>query len=245
MSFKIQVINAPEIKNISMLCDGMLSKKLEQYDAIHTCFNRNNFTIFAGPPGKGKTTTAISLLKNVFRKVFHTVYVLMPESSRISIHEDFLGKNVPAKQLFGEISVEILEGIYEQMVDDAKEGYKSLIICDDFGYLLKQKDIAKSLAKIIVKHRHLRCTFWMIQQSMKQLPKILREIVSNVVFFNLGKSQLQFLFDETIPLSRDNFEKICNYLFDGEENQHSYAIINMRTQRLFKGIDEEIIVPKL
>jgi hypothetical protein len=80
---------------------------------------------------------------------------------------------------------------------------------------------------------------------MKQLPKLLRELVSNVIFFDLGKSQLQFLFDELIPLSKDNFELVCDHLFGGENDTHSYGVINTRTRKLYKGIDEELIVPKL
>lgn len=245
MSLSVSKLDAPEIQITKMLCDGVLSKKLIDYPMIHTCFNRSNFTIFAGGMGRGKSSTVVSLLKNVFRKCFHTIYFIIPEGSRMSIDGDFLGKNIPPDQLFGEISVEILEGIYERMKDESKEGYKSILIIDDMGAMLKDKHIQKTLAKIITKIRHLKTSVWLLQQNLKQLPKILRELVSNVLFFDLGRSQLEFTFTELSPLSRENFEKVCDYLFGGENDTHSYGVINTCTRRIFKGIDEEIIVPKL
>lgn len=245
MSLSIKALEAPEIIVTKMNVDTSISKKLEQYPMVNTCFNRSNFSIFAGSMGRGKTSTVVSLLRNVFRKCFHTIYIIIPEGSRMSIENDFLGKNIPADQLFGEISPEILEGIYERMKDEAKEGYKSLLIIDDFGAMLKDKNLIRSLAKIITKIRHLKTSVWLLQQSLKQLPKILRELVSNVVFFDLGKSQLQFLFDELIPLSKENFEKVTDYLFGGEDDNHSYGVINTRTRKLYKGIDQELVVPKL
>ena len=107
MSLSVSKLDAPEIQITKMLCDGVLSKKLIDYPMIHTCFNRSNFTIFAGGMGRGKSSTVVSLLKNVFRKCFHTIYFIIPEGSRMSIDGDFLGKNIPPDQLFGEISVEI------------------------------------------------------------------------------------------------------------------------------------------
>ena len=245
MSITIKKIDAPDIEITKMLVDVPIHKKLEKYEMIDTCFNRSNFSIFAGKMGSGKTSTVVSLLKNVFKKCFHTIIVIIPEGSRMSIDNDFLGRNIPADQLFGEISPEILEGIYERMKEEAKEGYKSLLIIDDFGAMLKDKNLTRSLAKIITKIRHLKTSVWLLQQNLKQLPKLLRELVSNVIFFDLGKSQLQFLFDELIPLSKDNFERVSDYLFGGENDTHSYGVINTRTRKLYKGIDEEIIVPKL
>lgn len=245
MSIQIEKLDAPEIQITKMLCDGILHKKLNDYPMINECFNRSNFTIFCGGMGKGKSSTAVSLLKNVFKKCFHTIYVIIPEGSRMSIENDYLGKNIPPDQLFSEISVDILEDIYERMKDDAKEGYKSLLLVDDMGAFMKDKTIQKSLAKIITKIRHLRTSVWLLQQNLKQLPKILRELVSNILFFDLGKSQLQFLFDEIVPLSKENFERVCEYLFGGENDIHSYGVINTRTRKIYKGIDKEIIVPKL
>ena len=228
-----------------MICDTILHKKLNDYPVINTCFNRSNFSIFCGKMGYGKTSTAVSLLKNVFKKCYHTIYIIIPEGSRMSIDNDYLGKNIPADQLFSDISVEILDDIYERMKEDAKEGYKSLLVVDDMGAFMKDKFIQKGLAKIITKIRHLRSSVWLLQQSLKQLPKILRELVSNVLFFDLGKSQLQFLFDELVPLSKENFEKVCDYLFGGADDLHSYGIINTKTRKIYKGVDKEIIVPKL
>ena len=42
--------------------------------------------------------------------------------------------------------------------------------------------------------------------------KPLRELVSNLVTFNLGKSQMDKLFDEVVQLDRDKYQRIWRFL---------------------------------
>jgi hypothetical protein len=186
--------------------------------------------------GQGKTSLVVSLLKSVFKKVFHSVYVFIPEQSRASIDNDILKKNLPRDQLYSELTVENLSEVYEKVQENSSEGYNSLLIIDDFQTSLKDPTIINILQKIIVKMRHLRTTTWLIQQNFQALVKPLREVVSNLVMFNLGKSQNQKIFDELIQLDKDKYNDLVKLAF---QDPHDWILINLnKSKKIYRMFDE-------
>ena len=93
-------------------------------------------------------------------------------------------------QLHDTLTEEGLTEIYLQLQESSKEKENSMLIIDDFQAQLKEPAIVKTLQKIITKMRHLRCSIFLLQQNFQALQKPLRELVSNLIIFNLGKSQL-------------------------------------------------------
>jgi hypothetical protein len=162
----------------------------------------------------------------------------MPSSSRASIENDIFGKNLPRDQLFDTLTADNLEDIYENLQENTGEGWNSILIIDDFQALLKDKDIQKILQKIITKMRHLRCTIFLLQQNFQALPKFLRELTTNLIAFNVGKSQLLKVFDETMPISKEQFQEINKLVF---REPHDYLVVNFKHQRLYKKFDEIIL----
>jgi hypothetical protein len=203
---------------------------------VDDAWSSHNFTIFAGKMGQGKTSLVVSLLKSVFKKVFHSVYVFIPEQSRASIDNDILKKNLPRDQLYSELTVENLSEVYEKVQENSSEGYNSLLIIDDFQTSLKDPTIINILQKIIVKMRHLRTTTWLIQQNFQALVKPLREVVSNLVMFNLGKSQNQKIFDELIQLDKDKYNDLVKLAF---QDPHDWILINLnKSKKIYRMFDE-------
>ncbi len=98
---------------------------------IEEAFSTSHFTIICGRPGQGKTSLLTSLIKNVLNKCYETIYVFMPENSRVSIENDLFGKNLPEEQLFDNLDFESISKVYEEINDHTKEKYNSLIIIDD------------------------------------------------------------------------------------------------------------------
>ena len=70
-----------------MTCDNPIDDKLLKHEAIKTCFSRHSFTIVAAKMGAGKTSTTLALLKSVFSRCFHNIFVIIPENSLNSIPE--------------------------------------------------------------------------------------------------------------------------------------------------------------
>ena len=74
-------------------------------------------------------------------------------------------------------------------------------------------------------------------QNFFALHKSLREIVSNVVLFKLGKSQTDKIFNELIELHRDKFDEIRRLVLN---EKYNWMFINLGSQKIYKKFDEII-----
>ncbi len=209
----IKPLKKPELGNIKMSCDKVIHKKLTEFPMTMDAWSTNNFTVIVGKMGQGKTSLLTNLVKNVFNKCFENIYLIMPENSRTSIENDIFSKHLPAEQLYDILTEEGLTEIYEKLQKNSKEKENSMLIIDDFQSQLKEPDIIKVLQKIITKMRHLRCTIFLLQQNFQALQKPLRELVSNLIIFNVGKSQLSKIFDEIVQMEKEKYEKLIQIAF--------------------------------
>jgi hypothetical protein len=232
----IKPLKKPELGNIKMNCDKVIQKKLTEFPMTNDAWSTNNFTIICGKMGSGKTSLLTNLVKNVFNKCFENIYLIMPENSRTSIENDIFTKHLPADQLYDTLTEEGLIEIYEKLQESSKEKENSMLIIDDFQAQLKEKDIIKVLQKIITKMRHLRCTIFLLQQNFQALQKPLRELVSNLIIFNVGKSQLEKIFQEIVQLDKEKYEKLIQVAF---VEPHDWILINFhRSKKIYRMFDE-------
>ena len=163
----------------------------------------------------------------------------MPTNSRASIENDIYGKHLPSEQLFDALTLENITQVYEEVQELSKEKWHSLLIIDDFQVALKDPHIIKVLQKIITKMRHLRCTIFLLQQNFQALAKPLRELVSNLITFNLGKSQLEKIFDEVIQLDKDKYQQIIDLCF---HDPHDWILINLHKSRTIYRMFDQLVV---
>jgi DNA replication protein DnaC len=237
---KIKPLDKPDLGHTKMNCDNVINEKLLKYPMIEEAFSTTSFNIICGRMGQGKTSLLTALLKKVFKKCFETIYVFMPSNSRESIDNDIYGKNLPPEQLFDTLTPENLSQVYEEIQDHSKEKYNSLIIIDDFQAALKDPTIIKTLQKIITKMRHLRTTIFLLQQNFQALAKPLRELTSNLIVFNLGKSQLEKIF-EVIQLHKDKYQQIIDICF---QDPHDWILINLHKSRNIYKMFDLLEIPK-
>ena len=108
----------------------------------------------------------------------------MPTNSRASIENDIFGKCIPPEQLFDTLTLENITKVYEEVQDNSKKKYNSLININDFQVALNDLQVIKVLQKIITKMRNLRTTIFLLQQNFQALAKPLRELCSNLILFN-------------------------------------------------------------
>jgi len=235
----IKTLDKPDLGHIKMNCDDIIAEKLTKYPMINEAFSTTSFNVLVGRMGSGKTSLLTSLVKKVFKKCFETIYVFMPSNSRASIENDIYGKHLPEEQLFDTLTLENLTEVYSSIQENASEGYNSLIIIDDFQVALKDPEILKVLQKIITKMRHLRTTIFLLQQNFQALAKPLRELASNLIIFNLGKSQLEKVFDEVIQLHKDKYQEIIDISF---KDPHDWILINLHKSRsIYRNFDKLIV----
>ena len=232
----IKPLKKPELGNIKMNCDKIIHKKLTDYPMTNDAWSTNNFTVIVGKMGQGKTSLLTNLVKNVFNKCFENIYLIMPENSRTSIENDIFSKHLPEDQLYDTLSEEGLTEIYERLQDSSKEKENSMLIIDDFQAQLKEPGIVKVLQKIITKMRHLRCSIFLLQQNFQALQKPLRELVSNLIIFNVGKSQLSKIFEEIVQMDKEKYEKLIQMSFI---EPHDWILINFhRSKKIYRMFDE-------
>jgi len=232
---RIEVLDKPNLKKVNMLVDDVIDPKLLKYPMVEDLFSRTSFNIICGKPGAGKTSIITNFVKTIFKKAFEHILVFMPEGSRRSIENDIYGKQLPPGDLYDALTADNLEDVIEKLNESSEEGENTLLLIDDFQSALKDPDIRKRLQTIVTRMRHLRCTIFILQQNFQKLPKFLRELVTNVITFNIGKSQLNKLFEETVQLDKEKFQNLIDLAF---KEKNDYIIINVNGNRnIYKGFD--------
>jgi hypothetical protein len=229
----------PKLKIPEMSCDKILHEKLTEYEMIKACFSTNTYTVICGKMGQGKTSLMIQILKNIYNKVFENIILIMPSLSRKSMKDDIFEKELNPDDMYDDLTAETLEHIYKKIVENSENKENTMVIIDDFAERLKIKSISLMLDKYITKFRHLHCSIFILSQNYFKLPKNSRQLINNLIFFNLGKSQLLQIFDEIMKLSKDDFKCLLNYAF---QDPHDWLCLNLKNNRIFKGFGEEVII---
>lgn len=234
----IKILEKPKLPTTIMNCDNIINKKLLKYPMTEQCFSTSSFNLICGRMGQGKTSLITSFVKTFFKKSFHYIYIIIPNNSRLSIQDDIFGKHLPKDQIYDDLTEECLDEIYKKMKEARINGFNSLLIIDDFQTKLKNKEIQKKLGLIITEMRHIKATIFLLQQNFQKLNKSLRELTTNIIFYNLGKSQLKKIFDEVVPMKEEVFLEICDTCF---VDKHDWMCINIPNQKIYKKFDEVII----
>jgi DNA replication protein DnaC len=229
--------NKPNIEKIKFECDQEIHPKLNEYELSRDFLNKSNTTIFIGRQGSGKTSLMINIVKKLYRKCFHHVYVFMPHSSRKSLHNNIFDKNLKEDQIYEELNEETINDLYSKLKQNSENDERSLVIFDDVQKALKDHNVLLSLKNIIANQRHLKVCNIILLQNYFALDKSLRELANNIIMFKLNKSQTEKVFNEAVESAKDKFEEIRNLVYD---KPYTWLFINLPSQRIFKEWDEII-----
>ena len=237
-SIFIQKHSKPKLKLPEFSVDGMLHKKLQNYE-LTSLINKSHMACFLGRPGSGKTSLLTSFLKtkDLFRKVFHKIYLFMPSNSRQSIKGGFFDKNLPEEQVFDGLDSYSLGKVYQEIRELAEDNKKTLIIFDDVQKSFKG-ECEKLLLEMSANRRHLKLSMWMVCQNWLTIPRQTRMNFTNIFAFKVTKAQMKVIFEEMIDLFKGVWEIILNKTYS---NPHDFLFIDVPTQRLFFNFDEIIL----
>lgn len=225
-------------------CDGsVVGEHLNEYEMLKH-FNQFNTTCFLGRPRSGKTSLLISMLtgkgKNkVFNKCFNHVIVVMPTSSRESLVKNPF-KNHPSSKMFDELNLKTMQSIYEMVHENAENKETTLIIYDDIGSSLKQKEIQMYLKKLTYNMRHMKVCQFFLLQSYIACPKDIRKLFTNLVIFKPSKIEIENIITETMEQPKEVALDILQLFTE----PHQYIMLNIPNQKMYLGFDEIQILDK-
>lgn len=238
MKLKLIENAKPNLANVEMLCDFELHKKLNKFE-LTKFMNRHTANILVGRPNSGKTTLLFSMFKSadIFKKVFHNVYLFQPFASASSVKNNIFDA-IPEDQKFDDMNEETLGDVMDRVRNEDKK-FNNAIIIDDMTAKLKDKEVEKLLKELIFNRRHFRCSVFFLVQSYMAVPSQIRKLFTNFFIFKVSKKELETIRDEVLEtIPRDCVAQLSKLVYD---KPHEFLFINGDSQRLFKKFDEIII----
>ena len=228
----------PHLAKTEMVCDIDLHEKLNKYE-LTKFLNKHSANLLIGSAGSGKTSLLFSMFKSkdIFKKVFHNIFLFQPFASASSVKNNVFD-SIPDEQKFNELDYDSLSGVMDIVRNEDKK-YNNAIIFDDMGAYLKNGDVEKLLKELIFNRRHYRTSIFFMVQSYISVPLQIRKLFTNLFIFKVAKKELETIRDEileTIP--RECINDLRKFVFD---KPHEYLFINVPTNRIFKKFDEIII----
>ena len=218
-----------EFKPPEFLCDKSISRTIEApLPASH------HFMAICGPAGSGKTSLMLGMLtsKQMYRRAFHHVHLVMPEHSRGSI------KNSPFEghdKSYNDLDWSTLNKIREAVEAASKKKQYSLIIMDDVGAALKDKEIQRLLKQLIWNRRHLRTSIWIMAQSFNSMPMPIRKSISHLAMYKPNNNkEAKLLFDELVYVEKEDATKLMDFVF---EKRHDFLFVDIAGGTFYKNFD--------
>ena len=209
--------------------------------------NSSFFLTIIGKPGSGKTNLLVNMLtnKNIYKRVFDKVLLVMPKNSIKSLKNNIFA-DLPEEQQFNELTPDVFETIkhiraeFDEIDEDAKKKPRSknmLLILDDVTAQLKDKDNQKLLIELSTNRRHLKLSIILISQYLRAIPRAVRSQTTNLVYFFKLANELDnnIVRDEYINLSKDRFNSLMRFVF---ENQHDLLCIDKNNESYFKHLQK-------
>lgn len=150
-------------------------------------------------------------------------------------------KSHPKKSLiFEEESKEKEEKEKEEDPEPPKVSlHQNLLIIDDFGVSLRDKNVQRSLIKLFSTSRHLSLSTVLIVQSYLMIPLSLRKLLSHVCLYkNLSIREKKSINDEFLGLDKKEQKKFFDYMLDKNDIDYCTCVLNRESGRVYRDFEE-------
>ena len=229
----LEKVNKLELTLPRVLVDIKLSPRVR-----HPLPDCSGFALgIVGSAGSGKTSTLISLIKSrdVYRKRFHNIITVIPESSIASLQSNPF-KDLDPSNRHETLDMETLDKIIGQVEENKEEGEISLLILDDVSAELQDTGILKKMMRLFLNRRHLGLSIIAIAHSLTgkaALPFAIRKNLSHLILFRQA-SAMEQLNSDTLHMKKDKFSELLHYVFD---KPHNHLMIKYSTLELYKNFN--------
>lgn len=173
-------------------------------------------------------------------KVFHELNVELLEEiyqslvsivvEREELKNELKNKNKKKKHTF----IDDVET--KEKLEKIKPVQYNLIIIDDFANDLKDKNIQAQLSKMLIKARHICCSFIFTVQAFNYFPKILRKQLTNAIIFKCKNvEEFLSLSGELCNMNKNDALTLFNYVFD---EPYTHLDIDTWTNTYYKNFNK-------
>ncbi len=216
--------------------DKPLSPHLDEIPLL-SYLNKSFACAFIGRAGSGKTSLMTGLLqtKNKFKKVFHKIYLFMPEYSRGSMKKCIFDC-LPEDQIYNTLTYENLVEVYEKCEENNKNKLLSLVIFDDVQDAFKG-ECEKMLLKIINNRRHMRTSIILLAQSYIKMSRDVRKVLTNHFLFNLSKEEYDDIHSERFYFPKILWQNILKLYRQGDR-KGDFMFLDPEKNKIFINWDE-------
>lgn len=211
-------------------------------DVIEGVPDRNGFIwVLSGSGGSGKTSMLLNFFKKkeLYRCKFDNVYYIAPMGSFLSVQKHPFADH---PKVYHELTTGLLEEIYNTLLETKEARDKddpieySCVILDDLADTLKEKGIQRVLNKMLIKARHLCCSFIFTLQSYYYFPKILRKQITNITIFKpKNKAEWDSIAKELLMLNEEDGLKLYDYIYS---EPYSHLDIDTVDNKVYKNFNE-------
>jgi hypothetical protein len=219
----------------------------------------------SGGSGKSSMLLNMFKNKNEYRNKFHNIYYICPMSSYLSVvkhpfekHDKVYHEITP--DILNDIYNELIakKERYEELVEKKKKRNKkhknvnsdiesdtdddeepeieySCVIIDDMASSLKDKNISRELNKMIIKARHICCSFIITLQSYYYLEKLLRKQLTYITIFKSKNiEEWNSIAKELLNLNKDDALKLYNYVYN---EPYTHIDIDLVSNKYYKNFN--------
>jgi hypothetical protein len=180
-------------------------------------------------------------------KVYHELTVLHLDNLYNQMvamregHEDYLEKKKKNKKNKNKTVVDGYGDIISEDEEDEenKEIQYNCIIIDDFADALKDNDIMKQLNKMLIKARHICCSFIFTLQTYYYFPKSARKQITYLTMFkSKNVEEFNSIAKELFNMNKDDALQLFNYVFN---EPYTHLDIDLVNNIYYKNFNKLII----
>jgi len=221
----------------------------------------------SGGSGKSSLLLNMFKSNKMYRGKFHNIYYFCPEASFLSVQKHPFDKHdkvyhelsVPhLEAIYQELLIKKEEATKEDekkkknkknKVDDygdededsddePKELEYSCIIIDDFANNLKDKVLLKQLNKMVIKARHILCSFIFTAQSYYYLEKTIRkQLTYTTIFQPKNIEEWNSIAKELMNMNKEDALTLYNFVFNEPYNHIDIDLVNNKYYKNFNYLE--------
>jgi GTPase SAR1 family protein len=227
----------PPIPICQMSCDDGLDPKLNMYE-LTSFINTHSCICMIGAPRSGKTSLLYAFFKSpkLFKKVYNTIYVFQPSSSRASM-KDSIFSQLPEDQLFEKLTYDSLKEVMDR-IEASPKGESHAIIFDDQASHLKNKTTRVLFEQLVFNRRHLGVSIWFLTQGWKKIELSLRKVFSSIFLFKVGKKEFSSIWEEAIEADDNLMKPVSDLVFD---QKYNFLFVDTESKTMFKNWDRILL----